>query len=95
MSFDKNDMLKIAKLARIQIQSDEVESFSMEIKQILGWIEQLNQIDTSTIDPMVGCDITALHQRQDLVNDGGIRDQILANAPDSVLGFFTVPKVVE
>lgn len=95
MSLDKDTVKNIAYLARIRVEEDKLEPLAGELSSIMGWIEQLQELDTDGVEPMASvCDVT-LPQRKDVVNDGDCRDAVLRNAPDAEDGFFTVPKVVE
>ncbi|HEX6842931.1 MAG TPA: Asp-tRNA(Asn)/Glu-tRNA(Gln) amidotransferase subunit GatC [Stellaceae bacterium] len=95
MALDKATVARIATLARIKVPADEQAHLAGELSQILSWIEQLNEVDTSGVEPMSGGAAMRLPMREDAVTDGDRRDQILANAPETARGFFTVPKVVE
>jgi aspartyl-tRNA(Asn)/glutamyl-tRNA(Gln) amidotransferase subunit C len=86
---------KIASLARIAITDEEVAKIAPELDNILGWIEQLGEVDTSSVEPMTAVIANTLRLRDDVVTDGGKRDAVLANAPQAEHGFFTVPKVIE
>jgi aspartyl-tRNA(Asn)/glutamyl-tRNA(Gln) amidotransferase subunit C len=95
MSVDTKTVQHIARLARIAVSDAEAEALAPELSNILGWIEQLSQVDVSGIEPMTAVIPNALRLREDVVNDGGIADDVLANAPDAEHGFFAVPKVIE
>jgi len=95
MSVDTATVKKVASLARIAISDAEVERLAPELSNILGWIEQLGEVDTSTVQPMTAVIPNHLRLRDDVVTDGNIRDAVLANAPQAEHGFFTVPKVIE
>ncbi|WP_119459520.1 Asp-tRNA(Asn)/Glu-tRNA(Gln) amidotransferase subunit GatC [Rhodospirillaceae bacterium SYSU D60014] len=95
MSLDKATVAHIATLARIKIPDSDLEHLAGELSQILGWIEQLGEVDTTGVEPMTGVVQMDLPRRADVVTDGNIRDKVLANAPEPAHGFFTVPKVVE
>jgi aspartyl-tRNA(Asn)/glutamyl-tRNA(Gln) amidotransferase subunit C len=95
MSIDKDTVGKIARLARIRVTEEDKEKLSGELTNILTMIEELNAVDTKGVDPMTSVVQVKMHQREDVVTDGGIQDKILANAPDKAAGFFVVPKVVE
>lgn len=95
MALDKATVARIATLARIKVPEGEQAHLAGELTHILGWIEQLNEIDTSGVEPMSGGAAMSLPMREDKVTDGGRSDEILANAPAAAHGFFTVPKVVE
>ena len=95
MSVDAATVKKIASLARIAITDEEVAKIAPELDNILGWIEQLSEVDTSGVAPMTAVIPNHLRLRDDVVTDGGVRDKVLANAPQAEHGFFTVPKVIE
>ena len=95
MSIDIETARKVASLARIRVEEDELPALAGEFNAILGFIEQLSEVDVEGVEPMVSVTPMRLKRRQDGVTDGGYPDKILANAPDAREGFFTVPKVVE
>lgn len=95
MSVDAATVRHIAKLARIAVSDEEVAALEPELNNILGWIEQLQEVDVTGVQPMTAVIPNTLRMRQDVVNDGGIRDDVLANAPAPEHGFFAVPKVIE
>ena len=95
MALDKATVARIATLARIRLPELEQAHLAGELTAILTWIEQLNEIDTTGIEPMSSVAAMQLPMREDLVTDGNCRDRILANAPEAMQGFFAVPKVVE
>jgi aspartyl-tRNA(Asn)/glutamyl-tRNA(Gln) amidotransferase subunit C len=95
MSVDHATVRKIASLARIAASDAEVEAMVPELNNILGWIEQLGEVDTSAVEPMTAVIANTLRLRDDVVSDGDMRDKILANAPAAEHGFFGVPKVIE
>ena len=95
MSVDATTVKKVASLARIAITDADAEKLVPELNNILGWIEQLGEVDTSSVEPMTAVIPNTLRLRDDVVTEGGQRDAILANAPQGEHGFFTVPKVVE
>jgi aspartyl-tRNA(Asn)/glutamyl-tRNA(Gln) amidotransferase subunit C len=95
MSVDAATVKKIASLARIAITDEEVAKIAPELDNILGWIEQLGEVDTSGVAPMTAVIPNHLRLRDDVVTDGDKRDAVLANAPQAEHGFFTVPKVIE
>jgi aspartyl-tRNA(Asn)/glutamyl-tRNA(Gln) amidotransferase subunit C len=95
MALDKATVARIAALARIKVTEEEQTRLAGELSQILTWIEQLGEVDTSGVEPMASVAHQRLPLREDQVSDGGIRDKLLANAPGSARGFFVVPKVVE
>jgi aspartyl-tRNA(Asn)/glutamyl-tRNA(Gln) amidotransferase subunit C len=95
MSLDTATIRRIASLARIRLEEEEVPRMQAELNGILGWIEQLQAVDTEGVEPMAGGGAVSLRMREDAVTDGGIADQVLANAPDREGEYFGVPKVVE
>jgi aspartyl-tRNA(Asn)/glutamyl-tRNA(Gln) amidotransferase subunit C len=100
MSVDSATVRKIASLARIAVTEDQVQAMVPELNNILGWIEQLGEVDTSAVQPMTAVIANTLRLREDLVNadplsGGNVRDKVLANAPAAEHGFFGVPKVIE
>jgi len=95
MSLDKTTVRNIAFLARIKVPDQDLEHLAEELSHIIGWVEQLEEVDTDGVEPLASVADMAAPHRHDKVTDGGVRDQILANAPESEKGFFAVPKVVE
>jgi aspartyl-tRNA(Asn)/glutamyl-tRNA(Gln) amidotransferase subunit C len=95
MSLDSATVRRIARLARIHVEDAEAEQLAGELNGILGWIEQLNEVDVEGIDPLTGAAQMAMRLRADEVTDGGIPDLVLGNAPDRAGTFYAVPKVVE
>jgi aspartyl-tRNA(Asn)/glutamyl-tRNA(Gln) amidotransferase subunit C len=85
----------IAKLARIAMSDEEIERLAPELNNILGWIEQLAEVNTDGVEPLTAIIDQKLRLRDDAVTEGNIRDEILANAPEAQHGFFAVPKVIE
>jgi aspartyl-tRNA(Asn)/glutamyl-tRNA(Gln) amidotransferase subunit C len=95
MSLDTATVRRVASLARIRVEDEELPRLQAELNGILGWIEQLQALDTTGVEPMAGGGAEALRLRPDVVTDGGIQQQVLANAPDRADVFYAVPKVVE
>jgi len=95
MSLDPATVRRIARLARIHVDDTEAQRLTLELNGILGWIEQLNEVDVDGIDPLTGAAQMAMRLRPDAVIDGGIPDLVLGNAPDRAGPFYSVPKVVE
>jgi aspartyl-tRNA(Asn)/glutamyl-tRNA(Gln) amidotransferase subunit C len=95
MSLDPATIRRIATLARIHVEDAEVATLQAELNAILGWIEQLNEVNVDGIEPLTGATQMALKMREDVVTDGGYPDKILANAPQRAGDFYAVPKVVE
>ena len=95
MSLDHATVRRIASLARIRVEEHEVDDLCHELNGILGWIEQLNEVDVTGVEPMTTAVEASAPLREDAVTDGGDAARVLANAPKSADGFFVVPKVVE
>ncbi|MGE0154620.1 MAG: Asp-tRNA(Asn)/Glu-tRNA(Gln) amidotransferase subunit GatC [Reyranellaceae bacterium] len=105
MSLDKQTVARIARLARLKVPEEELQGLAGELSGIMDWIEQLNSVDTSAVEPMTSVADLTLPMRQDKVSDGGQAARVLANAPGGAVwleagnpeagGFFAVPKVVE
>jgi aspartyl-tRNA(Asn)/glutamyl-tRNA(Gln) amidotransferase subunit C len=95
MSVDTATVRHIAKLAWLQMSDAEIEALVPELNNILGWVEQLGEVDTDGVEPLTAVIDQQLRLRDDAVTDGGVRDAVLANAPDAQHGFFAVPKVIE
>ena len=95
MSVDTATVRRIAHLARIKVSDAEAERMHDELNAILGFVEQLGEVDTDGVEPMTSVVSQTLKMRQDVVTDGGITDKITLNAPASEDGYFLVPKVVE
>ena len=95
MSVDTATVRHIARLARIAMSDAELERLVPELNNILGWVEQLAEVDTDGVEPLTAVIANELRLRDDVVNDGNVRDEVLKNAPDAQHGFFAVPKVIE
>ncbi|GIL37855.1 Asp-tRNA(Asn)/Glu-tRNA(Gln) amidotransferase subunit GatC [Roseiterribacter gracilis] len=95
MSLDNSTVAKIARLARIRVGADEQPHLASELNHVLGWIEQLSEVDTKGVEPMTSVAPMTQRLRPDQVALENDRDAVLANAPESVAGFYVVPKVVE
>jgi aspartyl-tRNA(Asn)/glutamyl-tRNA(Gln) amidotransferase subunit C len=95
MSIDIDTARKVAKLARIRVEEAALPELATQLSGILGFMEQLNEVDAAGIEPMTSVTPMRLVRRADVVTDGNIQAQILKNAPDAREGFFAVPKVVE
>lgn len=95
MSLDPATVRRIAKLARIRVEDGQVAQLQVELGGILGWIEQLNEVDVSQIEPLAGAAHMALRMRDDVVTDGAQAEAVLGNAPERAGAFYAVPKVVE
>jgi aspartyl-tRNA(Asn)/glutamyl-tRNA(Gln) amidotransferase subunit C len=100
MSIDREQVAKIAALARIRMSDEELDRMVPELNGILGWVEQLGEVDVTGVEPMTAVIPNTLRLRDDVVDadpltGGGVRDEVLANAPVAEHGFFAVPKVIE
>ena len=95
MSVNTEQVRHIAKLARIAMSDAEIEALVPELNNILGWVEQLGEVDTDGVEPLTAVIDQKLRLRDDVVTDGDCRDAVLANAPAAEHGFFAVPKVIE
>ncbi|SFP05527.1 Asp-tRNA(Asn)/Glu-tRNA(Gln) amidotransferase subunit GatC [Tranquillimonas alkanivorans] len=95
MSIDLDTARRVAHLARIAVPEEDLPALADEFNAILGFIEQLQEVDVEGVEPMTGVTPMRLKRREDVVTDGGMPDKVLANAPDAREGFFAVPKVVE
>ena len=95
MSIDESTAARVAKLARIRVEEDALPALAGEFNTILGFIEQLGEVDVDGVEPMTSVTPMRLKRRDDTVTDGHQQDKVLSNAPDAREGFFAVPKVVE
>jgi aspartyl-tRNA(Asn)/glutamyl-tRNA(Gln) amidotransferase subunit C len=95
MSVDLATVKRVAHLARIAVPETELPKLQGELNAILGFVEQLNEVDVEGVEPMTSVMPMAMKQREDIVTDGEIADRVVANAPASDDDFFVVPKVVE
>jgi len=95
MSLEPATIRRIATLARIHVEDTELATLAAELNSILGWIEQLNEVNVDGVEPLTGAQQMALKMREDVVTDGGYPDKVMVNAPERAGDFFVVPKVVE
>lgn len=95
MAVDEATTRRVAHLARIRVAEAELPALSADLSRILAFAEQLAEVDVSAVEPMTSVTPMRLRLRPDAVTDGGVRDAVLANAPETAEGFFAVPKVVE
>ncbi len=95
MSVDAKTVTRIGRLARIRIEESEVAGYQDELNAMLGFVEQLSEVDVTGVEPMTSVTPMQLRRREDKVTDGGYPEQIVANAPLTEDNFFMVPKVVE
>ena len=95
MSITEDQARKVAHLARIAVDDAALPALARELNGILHFMEQLNEVDVTGVEPMTAVIAAGLRLRDDVVTDGNIRDAVLANAPEPQHGFFGVPKVIE
>jgi aspartyl-tRNA(Asn)/glutamyl-tRNA(Gln) amidotransferase subunit C len=95
MSVDAATIKRIGRLARIRVEENEVEKYQGEINAILGFVEQLGEVDVTGVEPMTSVTPMQLRRRDDVVTDGGYPEKVVANAPLTEDNFFMVPKVIE
>lgn len=95
MALDKESVRNIAFLARIRVAEEELEALAGELSGIIGWVEQLSELDTEGVEPMTSVARMTLPMRDDVIDDGDQPDRVLADAPERVNGYYAVPKVIE
>lgn len=95
MSVDAATVRRIGRLARIRVEENEVEKYQNEINAILGFVEQLGEVDVEGVEAMTSVTPMQLRRREDVVSDGGYPEKVVANAPLTEDNFFMVPKVIE
>jgi aspartyl-tRNA(Asn)/glutamyl-tRNA(Gln) amidotransferase subunit C len=95
MSLTTDDVKKIAKLARIKLNEEEVQKHQGELNKIFSWIQQLQEVNTDDVEPMFSVDDRNLKTREDVVTETSFKDEVLKNAPNAKYGYYVVPKVVE
>lgn len=95
MSLDKATVKKVASLARLHMEDSELDRMAPQLSKIIGFVEQLSEVNTDTVLPLASVVNIPLVLREDIVTDGNCVDKILANAPEKSQGYFVVPKVVE
>ena len=95
MALDQKTVRRIAALARIKVPEENLQPLAGELNNILGWIEQLSEVDTDGVEPMTSVVETVAPRREDRVTEGGTPDRVLRNAPQAEGTFYAVPKVVE
>ena len=95
MSVDQATVKRVARLARLKVNDEDLPRLAGELNAILGWIEQLNEVDVSNVEPLTSMVSMKMKKRQDVVTDGNCPEKIVANAPAQEDSFFMVPKVVE
>ena len=95
MAIDKETVKRIAFLSRLKVEDDKIEATEAEFNKILQWIEQLNEVNTEGVEPLVSVNEDNITCREDVVTTGNLSKEVLANAPQAAYGYFTVPKVIE
>lgn len=95
MPVDKNTVKRVARLARLALPEERLEPMAGELNQMLAWVDQLNEVDTSSVEPMTSVVTMSLKMRDDVVTDGAKADAVVQNAPLGEDNYFAVPKVVE
>ena len=95
MAIDKETVKRIAFLSRLRVEEDKIEATQTEFNKILQWIEQLNEVNTDSVEPLVSVNENNITCRDDIVTTGNHSKEVLANAPQAAYGYFTVPKVIE
>ena len=95
MAIDADTVRKVAFLSRLKIDDDKIEDTKDEFNKILAWVEELNEVNTDGVEPLVSVNQTNLTMRQDEITDGKQPEAVLANAPLQEYGYFAVPKVIE
>ena len=95
MAIDNETVRRIAFLSRLKIENDKLEATKDEFNKILMWIEELNEINTDDVEPLISVNDIALRMREDEVTEGDQPQAVLENAPAAEYGYFAVPKVVE
>ena len=95
MAIDNDTVRQIAYLSRLKVEPEKLEETKQEFNKILAWVEELGEVDTDNVEPLVSVNDEALSLREDNVSAGGLSKEVLANAPAQEFGYFVVPKVVE
>lgn len=95
MAIDNETVKKVAFLARLKVEDEKIEATKEEFNKILAWIEELNEINTDNVEPLISVNDISLRLREDEVSDGHQPQAVLENAPAAEYGYFAVPKVVE
>ena len=95
MSVDRDTVKRVAHLARIAVSDDEADALTTDLNAILGFVEQLNEVDVTGVDPMTAIVAMDMKKRTDVVTEGDQAEKVVSNAPAREGNFFVVPKVVE
>ena len=95
MAIDTQTVRRIAFLSRLKIDDDKIALAEEEFNKILAWVEQLQEVPTDDVEPLISVNENNLSLRKDEVTEGNQAEAVLANAPMKEYGYFAVPKVVE
>ena len=95
MAIDNETVKRVAFLSRLRVDDEKIEATKEEINKILSWIEELNEVNTDNIEPLISVNDSTLRLREDEITDGNYQEAVLSNAPDKEYDYFAVPKVVE
>ncbi len=95
MSFDEKTIKTVANLARLKLPETEESKLRSDVEDILAWVEQLKEVDVTGVEPLVSVTPRETAVREDVVSDGNIQEELMANAPETVQGFYVVPRMVE
>ncbi len=95
MAIDNETVKRVAFLSRLKVEDEKIEATKEEFNKILNWIEELNEMNTDNVEPLISVNDTTLRLREDQITDGNYQEAVLANAPDKEYDYFAVPKVVE
>lgn len=95
MSLTKEEVTKIARLARIEVAEDDKPQIAQKLNNILDWMKVLNEVETNNVEPLANVHQMVLPLAEDVVSDGGIAEAVLKNAPEAKYNYFTVPKMIE
>lgn len=95
MAIDNETVKRVAFLSRLKVEDNKIEATKEEFNKILSWIEELNEVNTDNVEPLISVNDTTLRLRDDEITDGGCQEAVLANAPNKEYDYFAVPKVVE
>ena len=95
MAIDNETVKRVAFLSRLRVDDEKIEATKEEFNKILSWIEELNEVNTDNIEPLISVNDSTLRLREDEITDGNYQKAVLSNAPDQEYDYFAVPKVVE
>lgn len=95
MAIDNETVKRVAFLSRLKVEDEKIEATKEEFNKILNWIEELNEVNTDNVEPLISVNDTTLRLREDQITDGNYQEAVLANALDKEYDYFAVPKVVE